>query len=122
MILFIQHQKYFSPTVLFSVPAVYKNLYGFNLQDSGIDKIRLFFSAGAHLPKELLLAWKNKYAIIIYDGLGATEMCHVFLSNNKENISPGSTGKILPGYQYKLLDSEGLEVQSALPTDDENDR
>lgn len=102
--------KHFLPTVLFAVPTVYKNLIELDVENSGIDKIRLYFSAGAHLPQELFLAWQSKYATPIYDGLGATEMYHVFLSNNEENFSEGSTGKIVPGYQYKLVNSYEEEV------------
>ncbi|MCD4654472.1 AMP-binding protein, partial [bacterium] len=54
--------------------------------------------------------WKKRFGVDILDGMGSTEMAHVFLSNRMGEIKPGSTGKPVPGYRLRLLDDDGKEV------------
>ena len=69
-------------------------------------------SAGEFLPKSVSETWFEKTGIRIIDGIGATEMIHIFVSASGEDIRPGSTGKPLPGYKACVLDEDG---ESMLP-------
>ena len=64
-------------------------------------------SAGEHLPKATWEAWKERTGIAIIDGIGATEMMHIFISAAGDDIRPGSTGKAVPGYEATVLDADG---------------
>jgi len=72
--------------------------------------VRLCISAGEALPPAIFHKWKNRYGLEILDGIGSTEMLHIFLSNRPGETRPGSTGKPVPGYELKLLDDQGVEV------------
>lgn len=65
--------------------------------------VRLCISAGEPLPSDLLARWQSKFGVDILDGLGTTEMLHIFVSNRPEEITPGSTGRVVPGYQIRLI-------------------
>jgi benzoate-CoA ligase len=67
-------------------------------------------SAGEALPIDIYHRWNKRYGIDILDGLGSTEMGHIFLSNRPGEVKPGSTGKCVPGYVLKLVGDEGNEV------------
>ena len=70
-------------------------------------EMRLCVSAGEALPEELLHRWKARTGTDILDGLGSTEMLHIFISNRIGDITPGATGKAVPGYELRLLDENG---------------
>jgi 2-aminobenzoate-CoA ligase len=63
-------------------------------------------SAGEHLPEAVWHAWKDRTGIAIVDGIGATEMMHIFISESGEAIRPGSTGRSVPGYEATVLDEQ----------------
>ena len=69
-------------------------------------------SAGEHLPDATWTAWKDRTGIAIVDGIGATEMMHIFLSESGAAIRPGSTGRAVPGYQAAILDPDGREIET----------
>ena len=71
-----------------------------------ISSLRVCVSAGEHLPAATWHAWKERTGISIVDGIGATEMMHIFISASGENIRPGATGKAVPGYRACVLDEE----------------
>ncbi len=62
------------------------------------------------MPPDIYKRWKDRYGVNILDGMGSTEMAHIFLSNSPGEIKLGSTGKPVPGYELKLVDHEGNEV------------
>ena len=64
-------------------------------------------SAGEHLPEATWHAWKERTGIAIVDGIGATEMMHIFISASGDAIRPGSTGQAVPGYEATILDADG---------------
>jgi len=64
-------------------------------------------SAGEHLPKATFEAWERASGIRIMDGLGATEMLHIFVSSNGRDIPAGATGRAIPGYEARIVDAEG---------------
>jgi 2-aminobenzoate-CoA ligase len=69
--------------------------------------LRYCISAGEHLPEATWRAWKARTGIAITDGIGSTEMMHIFVSAAGEDIRPGSTGKAVPGYEATVLDADG---------------
>ncbi|PCJ46227.1 MAG: hypothetical protein COA99_03120 [Moraxellaceae bacterium] len=94
------------PTILFSVPTIYLNIidHGENITRAMGNNAR-YVSAGAPLPGAIFNAWRYRYNIEILDGIGATEMGHIFLSNRPGSAQAGSTGKTLKGYEVKLMTS-----------------
>jgi 4-hydroxybenzoate-CoA ligase len=113
----------FRPTVFFGIPTLYGQMLEHQfLMDSknkteqdpnaghAFSSVRLCISAGEALPPAIFHKWKNRYGLEILDGIGSTEMLHIFLSNRPGETRPGSTGKPVPGYELKLLDDQGVEV------------
>ena len=72
--------------------------------------MRICVSAGEALPPEIYHRWKDRYGIEILDGIGSTEMGHIFISNRPGEVKPGSTGKPVPGFELRLVDDDGNEV------------
>ena len=98
----------FKPSVVFSVPTIFGALLeeGENIARILGSDIR-FVSAGSPLPTVIFNAWKCRHEIIILDGIGATEMGHIFLTNTIDNAKGSSLGKVVPGYEVKLVDEKG---------------
>ena len=96
------------PTLFFGVPTLFGMLLA-SPQLPGADEhtLRLCVSAGEALPEELFSRWQERMGVDILDGLGSTEMLHIFLSNKPGEIVPGSTGYPVPGYELRLVDDEG---------------
>ena len=100
------------PTVLFSVPTFFAALlreaeHGLELDCSSL---RMAVSAGETLPAEIFERFKRKFGVEIIDGIGSTEMLHMFLSCRPGNARPASCGTAVPGYEAKIVDDEGREV------------
>ena len=93
-------------TCFFTAPFAYRALAG-ELAGSDLHSLKRCVSAGEFLPKSVSDAWFEKTGIRIIDGIGATEMIHIFISASGDDIRPGSTGKALPGYKACLLDEDG---------------
>jgi 2-aminobenzoate-CoA ligase len=72
--------------------------------DRALKTLRYCISAGEHLPEAIWRAWKERTGIAITDGIGSTEMMHIFVSAAGDDIRPGATGKAVPGYQATVLD------------------
>lgn len=91
------------PTLFFGVPT----LFGTMLQKEGFLKgVRLCISAGEALPPTILCQWQARFGVGIVDGIGSTEMAHIFISNEEGCIQPGSTGKVVPGYEARIVDED----------------
>ncbi|MBX3512270.1 MAG: benzoate-CoA ligase family protein [Xanthobacteraceae bacterium] len=99
-------------TVCFTAPTAYRAILG-KLDGSDISSLRKCVSAGEALPKATWQAWFDATGIRILDGIGSTEMLHIFIGSPEENLRPGATGKPVPGYQAKIVDEHG----NALPPD-----
>src|SRR5262249_14961162 len=67
-------------------------------------------SAGEALPASLHERWRSRFGVEILDGIGMTEMLHIFLSNRPESVRPGTTGVAVPGYDLRIVDDEGRDV------------
>jgi benzoate-CoA ligase family protein len=98
-------------TVLTSVPTLIgKMLETPPAQRRDISSLRLMWSAGEALPRELHERWEREFAVPIIDGIGSAESFHIYISNRPGDIRPGSLGKLVPGYEAKLLDDDGNPV------------
>jgi len=75
-----------------------------------LSSVRLCFSAGEALPPEIFNRWKARFGLEILDGLGTTEMLHIFICNRPGDVRPGATGKAVPGYELRLADEEGRDA------------
>lgn len=91
------------PEVCATAPTGYRVMLE-QLADYDIGSLEICVSAGEHLPKATWDAWHERTGIALIDGIGATEMMHVFISASGEDIRPGSTGRVVPGYTATVLD------------------
>ncbi|MEI6249706.1 MAG: AMP-binding protein [Actinomycetes bacterium] len=96
-------------TTLFTAPTAYRAMLG-HLAETPLPYLHTCVSAGEHLPKSTWEAWHKATGIRIIDGIGATEMLHIFISASGEEIIPGMTGKVVPGYEAIVVDEELHEV------------
>lgn len=97
------------PTIFFAVPVVYNLLLEYHRQTKPLDctSLRMCVSAGEALPAHLGEQWEQTFGIPCIDGIGSTEMLHMFISNHFDDVRYGSSGKLLKGYEARLLDEHG---------------
>jgi benzoate-CoA ligase family protein len=106
----------YRPTVFFAVPTFYAALLrAAEEQHSPMDlsSVRQCVSAGEMLPAEIFERWKRRFGLDILDGIGSTEMLHMFVSNRPGECKPGSCGVPVPGYEVKIVDDAGEPVHDA---------
>ncbi len=96
-------------TICFTAPTAYRAMLG-KLSAHDISSLRLGVSAGETLPKAIWEAWHAATGIELMDGIGATEMLHIFIGSPQGEIRPGATGRVVPGYEAKVVDEAGEEV------------
>ena len=101
-------------TICFTAPTAYKILLGDDYLNS-LSSLRIAVSAGEHLPKPVYLQWGDRSEATMIDGIGATEIIHIFLSMTGEGDKPGSTGIPVPGYELRIVD----ESMKDLPVGEE---
>ncbi len=99
----------FRATVCFTAPTAYRAMLG-KLGDVDLSSLRKCVSAGEPLPQATWDAWFEATGLKIMDGIGATEMLHIFIAAPEEDIRPGSTGRPVPGYEARVIDAEGRAV------------
>ena len=99
----------FAATVVFTAPTAYRAMLA-RLGEHDISSLRKCVSAGEALPKATFEAWLAATGIKILDGIGATEMLHIFIGSPEGEQRPGSTGKPVPGYEARLVDEDGAPV------------
>jgi benzoate-CoA ligase family protein len=92
------------PTVFFSVPALFGAIVRDPKADGALDSVRFCVSAAEPLPASTLESWRARFGIEIVDGVGSTEMLHIYCSNRPGNVVPGTSGWPVPGYQLRLVD------------------
>jgi len=97
----------FGVTHLATAPTAYKAMLSQPGLDEALKTLKCCLSAGEHLPEATWRAWKARTDISIVDGIGSTEMMHIFISESGNNIRPGSTGRVVPGYDATVLDADG---------------
>ena len=99
----------FRPTLFFSVPTSYAALLAAEgSYDFG--SVRQGISAGEALPRAIFERFRQRFGVEILDGIGSTEILHIFISNRPGQVRPGSSGTVVPGYEAKLLDDDGNPV------------
>jgi benzoate-CoA ligase len=99
-------------TVFFAVPTFYAAFLASPAAPDGSEvKIRCCVSAGEPLPEDVGRRWFARYGVDILDGIGSTEMLHIFLSNRMGDVRYGTTGRPVPGYACKIVDDDGLPVK-----------
>lgn len=102
-----QHQ----PTILIQVPtmmsAMLKSPYA---QKTSLKCLRFCTSSGEKLPDEIYKEWKRTFGVEVLEGVGSAEAYHVYLSNTLENVVPGSAGKLVPGYEAKIVGPDREEL------------
>ena len=99
------------PTMFFGVPTLYAAmLAGTDLAEKERLALRRCVSAGEALPAELGERWQKRTGVPLLDGIGSTEMLHIFISNRPDDFRYGSSGKPVPGYEARLVSETGGEV------------
>jgi benzoate-CoA ligase family protein len=99
------------PTLFFSVPTLYGAMV--NLPDAAehdLSSVRMCVSAAEPLAPEVLRRWRAAFGLDIIDGIGSTEMLHIYCSNRPGDVRAGSSGKPVPGYELRLLDEKRQPV------------
>lgn len=102
----------YQPTVFYSVPTSYVALlqHAENTERTCLGRVRLCISAGEPLPKHTFELWQSRFGHEILDGIGSTEILHIYISNRPGHAVPGSTGQIVPGYEAKIVDDQGAPI------------
>ena len=104
--LLIQGIQDFRATVVFTAPTAYRAMLPM-LAKHDISSLRACVSAGEHLPLPTWESWKEATGLGIIDGIGSTELLHIFISESGDGIRPGATGRVVPGYQARIVDEDG---------------
>ena len=104
--------KHEQPTIFYGVPTLYAAMLADPncTPENSSKRLRMCVSAGEGLPEHLGLEWKKRFGVDIYDGVGSTEMLHIFLGNYPGKIRYGTSGVPIPGYEARLIDDNGKEV------------
>ncbi|GAB2524393.1 AMP-binding protein [Nocardiopsis aegyptia] len=101
-------------TIVFTAPTAYRAMLA-RLDGHDLSGLRRCVSAGEHLPAATWQAWYEATGVRMLDGIGATEMLHIFVSSSDEHLRPGSTGVPVPGFTAAVLDDEGRPVPDGEP-------
>ncbi len=96
-----------APTLFFCIPTFYAALNNAGLDADAFASVRLACSAAEPLPAETFERFKENFGVTILDGIGSTEMLHIYLSNTETDLKPGTSGVAVPGYELKLIDDDG---------------
>jgi benzoate-CoA ligase len=102
------------PTIFFGVPVIYNLLLEHHRRGNRLDcsSLRLCIAAGEALPAHLGEEWEREFGVQVLDGIGSTEMLHMFMSNHENDVRYGSSGRLLHGYEARLLDEHGEAAQA----------
>jgi 4-hydroxybenzoate-CoA ligase len=102
----------YQPTIFYGVPTLFAAMLNDEAQKQARcgTRLRICTSAGEALPESVGNAWKQRFGVDILDGVGSTELLHIFLSNAPGDIKYGSSGRPVPGYQVRLVNETGADV------------
>ncbi|HSQ24769.1 MAG TPA: benzoate-CoA ligase family protein [Pyrinomonadaceae bacterium] len=103
--------EHYRPTILTTVPTMINAML--NVEDAhkrDLSSIRFCYSAGEALPVELYHRWKETFGVEICDGIGSAEMFHIYITNRPGAVKPGSLGRIVEGYEARIVDADDNEV------------
>ena len=101
----------YRPTILTTVPTMINAML--NAEDASshdISSLRFCYSAGEALPVEIYHRWKETFGVEICDGIGSAEMFHIYITNRPGEVKPGTLGRIVEGYEARIVDAEGKQV------------
>ncbi|HZR53176.1 MAG TPA: benzoate-CoA ligase family protein [Streptosporangiaceae bacterium] len=113
--LLVSRADSYGATLFFAGPTFFANMLRAGLGSDALRGVRLATSAGEALPAALYQRWTSHFGVDILDGIGMTEMLHIFLSNRPGQVRPGTTGVAVPGYDLKILDDDGTPVPPGQP-------
>jgi benzoate-CoA ligase family protein len=97
----------FRPTLFFSVPTLYNAMLAAEGEEGDFSSVRVCISAAEPLPADVWHRWRDRHGLVILDGIGSTEMLHIYCSNTEDDVTPGSSGRPVPGYDVKLVGDDG---------------
>jgi benzoate-CoA ligase len=102
----------YRPTIFFGVPTLYASMLALPGAGKRFDfsSVRVCVSAGEALPADILRRFEQTFNVEILDGIGSTEILHIFISNRAGEIKPGSSGKLVPGYEALIANENGQSV------------
>ena len=100
------------PTVFYGVPTSYAALLhaAEKAGRKSLGRVRMCVSAGETLPRHIFQRWRERFGVEILDGIGSTEILHIFISNRPGQAKAGSTGQVVPGFEAKIVDDAGEEL------------
>jgi len=98
------------PTLFFGVPTLYAAMLAQKEVPHDLSSLRLCVSAGEPLPGELFTRWKARFGTEILDGIGSTEVLHIYISGRRGSARPDSTGVPVDGYEVRIIDESGADV------------
>jgi benzoate-CoA ligase family protein len=101
------------PTVFFSVPALFAALVRDPVAERAFESVRFCVSAAEPLPAQIGRRWRERFGIEIVDGIGSTEMLHIYCSNRPDRVRYGTSGWPVPGYEVRLVDDSGEVLEGA---------
>lgn len=108
----------YRPSLFFSVPALYAAMVRSpGIGSADFSSVRACVSAAEALPAAVLARWREMTGTVILDGIGSTEMLHIYCSNTLSDLAPGTSGRPVPGYSLRLVDEHGLDVAAGEPGD-----
>ncbi len=105
----------YGATLFFAGPTFFANMLRSDLPADALTGVRLAASAGEALPASLYERWTARFGVDILDGIGMTEMLHIFASNRPGEVRPGTTGVAVPGYDLRIVNEAGLAVPAGTP-------
>ncbi len=115
----LEKARRFRPTLFFSVPTLYAAML--ELTDAphayDLSSVRHAVSAAEPLPAEIFKKWKRRFGMEILDGVGSTELLHIYLSSRPGRVRPGSTGQPVDGYELRIVDENGKDVPEGVVGD-----
>jgi benzoate-CoA ligase family protein len=101
----------YRPSILTTVPTMINGMLNADAAAShDLSSMRFCYSAGEALPVELYHRWKQTFGVEICDGIGSAEMFHIYITNRPDDVKPGSLGRIVEGYEAKIVDADSNEV------------
>lgn len=103
--------RHFAPTLLVSVPTMILAMVNHTKRRQfDLSSLRAVFSAGEALPPALYKQWKDAFRVEVLDGIGSAELFHIYITNRPGDVTPGSLGRLVPGYQARIVGPHGADV------------
>ncbi|MBX9928494.1 MAG: benzoate-CoA ligase family protein [Gemmatimonadaceae bacterium] len=106
--------RHYRPSIVFTAPTAYKAMLS-KLEPGDTSSLRRCVSAGETLPASTFEAWRSATGLPLMDGIGATEMLHIFIGSPADEARAGSTGRVVPGYEARVVDANGAAVADGTP-------